>query len=157
MTITEMWLSIAGGTGLIIIILSLIKIKPLEINVWSWLFRKIGKAFQGEMLDEIVRVRSQVEDLDLKVDKLDLKMDNHEKKDLEDKILAKRKDILEFADEIYNQKFHSKEHFEEILDLIDDYENYCATHESFENNKAVIAIQRIKEVYKDCLENHKFV
>lgn len=157
MTALEMWLSIAGGTGLLIIILSIIKIKPLEINFWSWILRRMGKSFHGEMLDEIGKLNNKVDNIDNKVDVLDNKMNEHEEQDKRDKILAKRKDILEFADEIYNQKFHSKEHFEEILSLIDDYEDYCNEHDNFENNKAVIAIQRVKEVYKDCLENHKFV
>ena len=150
MTAGELWTLIGSGVGVIIIVFSLIKIKPLEINIWAWLFRKIGKAFQGELIDK-------VDNLETKVDDLNKKMTNHEAKDEEDKILKKRKDILVFSDEIYNQQYHSKEHFEEILDLIDDYEDYCDAHPNFENNKALIAIQQIKDVYADCLENHKFI
>lgn len=156
MTITETWLLISGGAGLLIILFSLIKIKPLEINVWSWILRKIGKAFQGEMIDEVNKLNTKIDNLELKVDILDLKMTKHEEKDAEDKILQKRKDILVFSDEIYNEVYHSKEHFDEIIELIDDYEDYCDAHPNFENNKALIAIQRIKDVYQDCLENHKF-
>ncbi len=156
MTITEMWCLIGGGAGILIILFSLIKIKPLEINLWSWILRKIGKAFQGEMIDEVNKVNNKIDNLELKVDILDLKMTRHEEKDGEDKILQKRKDILVFADEIYNEVYHSKEHFDEIIELIDDYEDYCDAHPNFENNKALIAIQRIKDVYQDCLENHKF-
>lgn len=156
MTVTEMWALIGSGACLLIILFSLIKIKPLEINIWSWILRKIGKAFQGEMIDVIHQVNNKVDNLEIKIDTLDIKMTKHEAKDAEDKILNKRKDILEFADEIYDEKYHSKEHFEEMLELIDDYENYCGSHPNFENNKALIAIQRIKDVYQDCLENHKF-
>ena len=156
MTVTEMWALIGGSAGILIILFSLIKIKPLEINIWSWLLRKIGKAFQGEMIDVINKLDNKVDNLEIKVDTLNIKMNNHEEKDAEDKILGKRKDILVFADEIYEEKYHSKEHFEEMLELIDDYEDYCDTHPMFENNKALIAIQRIKDVYQDCLENHKF-
>ena len=150
MTTAELWTLIGSGAGIIIIVFSLIKIKPLEINIWAWLFRKIGKAFQGELIDK-------VDNLETKVDDLNKKMTNHEAKDEEDKILSKRKDILVFSDEIYNKQYHSKEHFEEILDLIDDYEDYCDAHPNFENNKALIAIQQIKDVYADCLEHHKFI
>ena len=150
MTAGGLWTLIGSGAGVIIVLFSLIKIKPLEINIWAWLFRKIGKAFQGELIDK-------VDNLETKVDDLNKKMTNHEAKDEEDKILSKRKDILVFSDEIYNKQYHSKEHFEEILDLIDDYEDYCDAHPNFENNKALIAIQQIKDVYADCLENHKFI
>lgn len=150
MTAIEIWALIGSSAGLVIILFSLIKIKPLEINIWAWLFRKIGKAFQGELIDK-------VDNLETKVDDLNTKMTNHEAKDEEDKILNKRKDILVFSDEIYNKQYHSKEHFEEILSLIDDYEDYCDAHPNFENNKALIAIEQIKDVYHDCLENHKFL
>lgn len=157
MTVTEIWIAAGGGACLLVIIGSCIKIKPLEINLWSWLLRKLGKAFQGEMLDAIKNLGTEVNDLKEDVKSLQMQMDRHESKDLEDKILAKRRDILEFSDEIYREEKHSKEHFEEILTLIDDYEKYCNAHDKFENNKAVIAIQRIKDVYQDCLENHKFL
>lgn len=156
MTVTEMWFLIGGGAGLIIILFSLIKIKPLEINIWAWLARKVGKAFQGEMIDTINGFKGQLEDVENKVDDLNDKMTRHEETDEEDKILQKRKAILEFSDEIYNKQYHSKEHFEEILELIDDYEDYCSEHENFENNKAIIAIEQIKDIYADCLEKHTF-
>lgn len=157
MTVTEIWITALGGSGILILIGSLVKIKPLEINLWSWLLRKLGRAFQGELLDAIKQTNSKVDKVEEKVDELDRKMDNHERKDLEDKILAKRKDILVFADEISNRIEHSKEHFEEILSFIDDYEDYCSAHPSFENNKALIAIELIKNTYRDCLGNHKFI
>ena len=157
MTVTEIWITAISSSGILILIGSLVKIKPLEINIWSWLFRKLGKVFQGEMLDAIKQMNAKVDKVEEKVDELDRKMDNHEKKDLEDKVLAKRKDILVFADEISNRIEHSKEHFEEILSFIDDYEDYCNTHPSFENNKALIAIDLIKNTYKDCLRDHKFM
>ena len=157
MTVTEIWVACIGGTCILGIIGSCIKIKPLEINLWAWILRKLGKAFQGEMLDAIKGIGNEVNDLKDDVKSLQAQMDRHESKDLQDKILAKRRDILEFSDEIYREQKHSKEHFEEILSLIDDYEKYCSEHDKFENNKAVIAIQRIKDVYQDCLENHKFL
>ena len=54
-------------------------------------------------------------------------------------------------------KKHSKEHFDEILFDIDAYEQYCSTHPDYKNNKAVLAIGTIKEVYADCIEEHSFL
>ena len=156
MTLTEIWALAGGGACLIIILFSLIKIKPLEINVWSWLLRKIGKAFQGDMIDTMNSLDSKVDNLESKIDSLDDKMTKHEQKDEENNILSKRKEILTFADEIYSGVYHSKEHFEEILSFIDDYEDYYETHPLFENNKALIAIELITNTYKKCLEEHKF-
>ena len=52
---------------------------------------------------------------------------------------------------------HSKEHFDEILEDIDEYEDYCRDHEDYENNKAVLAINTIKEEYTYCLTHHDFL
>lgn len=156
MTLSEVWALVGSGVGLVIILFSLIKIKPLEINIWSWLLRKIGKAFQGDVIDAMSDLNTKVDNLETKVDNLDAKMTNHELKDEENVILSKRKDILTFADEIYSGQYHSREHFEEILSFIDDYEDYYETHPLFENNKALIAIELITKTYKKCLEEHKF-
>ena len=43
-----------------------------------------------------------------------------------------------------------------MLDDIDMYEKYCKEHSDFANNKTVISIQRIKDVYAQLMENHKF-
>ena len=65
--------------------------------------------------------------------------------------------ILRFCDEILFNRRHSKEHFDEILEDIDLYENYCREHEDFPNNKAVLAIHTIREVYEQCLKTHDFL
>jgi len=156
MTITEMWLCIGGGAGFLIIIFSLIKIKPLEINIWSWILRKIGKAFQGDMIDAFNSLSKKVDNLEEKIDDLDNRLTEQDEKNTEEWILDARRNILIFSDEIYDGRYHSREHFEEILSMIDMYEDYCDEHPNFENNKALTAIQRVKDVYKDCLENRKF-
>lgn len=156
MTITEMWLCIGGGAGFLILLFSLIKVKPLEINLWSWILRKIGKAFQGDLLDEFKSVNGKVDKLEEKIDALDSRLTEQSHKNEEEWILDARRNILIFSDEIYNGVYHSREHFEEILSMIDMYEDYCDEHPNFENNKALVAIQRVKDVYKDCLDNHKF-
>lgn len=67
MTLSDMWTIIASGGGVfLIIILGLIKIKPLEISVWGWLLRKFGRAINGELLDKIEAINGSVEELDRK-------------------------------------------------------------------------------------------
>lgn len=60
-----------------------------------------------------------------------------------------RSKIVRFADEIYQGRIHTKEHFEEMLKMTKTYENYCGTHPDFPNNQAELSIQKIKEDYKD--------
>ena len=40
-----------------------------------------------------------------------------------------------------------------MLTKIDDYERYCEEHPEYPNNRAVLAIENIREVYKERLKN----
>ena len=52
---------------------------------------------------------------------------------------------------------HTKEHFDQILRDITNYEQYCKDHPRFENNTTVMTSQRIKDIYEDCLEKADFL
>ena len=134
-----------GTTGGIVFIISIfIKIPKLEINIWSFLGRKLGNAINHDVM--------------LKLDNLETKLDNHIKDDIVEGVNLSRKRILRFNDELLHKTpQHSKEHFVEILSDIDDYEHYCDTHPDYPNNRAVLAIEIIKRVYAECLKNDDFL
>ena len=132
-----------GMIGLLVILAGMIKIPKLELNIWNLIGRTIGRSINKEVLEQVNRLSKEVDTL---------------KKDEElERARQARQRILRFNDEILFNKRHSKEHFDEILDDIDTYEEYCRTHEDYENNKAVLAIATIREVYKDCLKTHDFL
>ena len=132
-----------GMVGLLIILAGMIKIPKLELNIWNLIGRTIGRSINKEVLEQVGQLSKEVDTL---------------KKDEElERARQARQRILRFNDEILFEKRHSKEHFDEILDDIDTYEEYCRTHEDYENNKAVLAIATIREVYKDCLKTHDFL
>ena len=132
-----------GMIGLLVILAGMIKIPKLELNIWNLIGRTIGRSINKEVLEKVGHLSQEVDTL---------------KKDEElERARQARQRILRFNDEILFNKRHSKEHFDEILDDIDTYEEYCRTHEDYENNKAVLAIATIREVYKDCLKTHDFL
>ena len=132
-----------GAIGILVILAGMIKIPKLEINIWNLIGRAIGRSINREVMDRVNALAKEVDEL---------------KKDEElERVRFARQRILRFNDEILFEKRHSKEHFDEILDDITLYENYCADHEDYENNKAVLAISTIKEVYKECLKTHDFL
>jgi len=148
MTLAEI-LGVSGGAGFIIILLGLIKVEPLKISVWGWLARKLGKSFNGELFDAIRELR----------DDFDGHLKEHEQaqKDREeDKALTNRQRILRFADEMYDQRYHSKEYFEDMLEKIAEYDDYCATHPGFQNGRTVAASRIIKTQYEECFRKHNF-
>ena len=132
-----------GMIGLLVILAGMIKIPKLELNIWNLIGRTIGRSINKEVLEKVSQLSKEVDTL---------------RKDEElERARQARQRILRFNDEILFEKRHSKEHFDEILDDIDTYEEYCRTHEDYENNKAVLAIATIREVYKDCLKTHDFL
>lgn len=141
MTLTEIIGTIGGG-GFVIVLLSLIKVKPLEISVWHFLARKVGKAFNGELFDRL-------DDVDKA---LNQHLDEHELT----KADTNRQRILRFADEMYDNKYHSKESFDDILDKIKEYNAYCDAHPEYVNQKTIIATKVINDQYEECLKKHTF-
>lgn len=49
-----------GGIGLGIFLLTLIKIPKLEINVWGWLAKKLGKALNTEVYERLDSMEEKV-------------------------------------------------------------------------------------------------
>lgn len=139
-----------GVAGILVILVGMIKIPPIKVNLWQWLFHIIGKGINSEIREDIKALSQRIEDVDKKVD------DINKKEELE-RVRQARQRILHFNDEILHAQLHSKEHFDEVLEDIDLYEDYCRNHKDYENNKAVLAITTIREVYKKCLKDHSFL
>lgn len=74
--------------------------------------------------------------------------DSHVGEYEEAKAKAARYRILRFYDELCEGKRHSESHFEDVLDDIDFYENYCDTHHEFHNSRGHAAMEYVKEVYR---------
>lgn len=64
--------------------------------------------------------------------------------------------ILNFNGEIKRGIRHDEEQFNEIIKLIDNYEDFCKHHEKYSNNKAIIAIENIKNTYKKAYSKNDF-
>ena len=139
--ITEHLDSLTVLVGLIIP--TLLQVAPIKINPWSWIATVIGRAINKEILE--------------KVDYMQYTIDRHITEDAERDIKQCRLRILRFNDEIILGKKHSREHFNEILDDITAYKNYCKTHPNYENNKAVLAIENVKRVYRQCEIDNSFL
>lgn len=154
-----------GLIGLAIILAGMIKIPKIEINFWNLIGRTIGRSINKEAMDQVDEfskdIKTQVDDLSKEVaaqiDELSRQMEDLEKADELERVRFARQRILRFNDEILCGQRHSKEHFDEILDDITTYEHYCNAHKDYENDKAVLAIETVREVYKQCMKTHDFL
>ena len=134
---------LTDGGGLVLVIMTLVQIAPVKVNPWSWLARTVGKAINAEVTKELAEIRK----------KLDGHIDTDDKRTAD----AHRARILHFNNELLRDIPHTKEEFIEVLAEIDAYEKYCKTHEDYQNNRAVLAIENIREIYRERLKLRDFL
>lgn len=161
------------------IVLSIVEVSKIKINPWSWLLKWIGNllfsgiraemaSMKANMTKEICDVKMEMtremsgvkDDIGgVKSEITEVKRDLGEMKDesREDKAKATRNRILVCADEVYQGTRHSKEYFDNILADITFYKKYCKEHPEFQNDMTVLAVERIEEVYRHCLDDHNFL
>ena len=65
--------------------------------------------------------------------------------------------ILRFDDELINGVHHSREYFQQTLEEIDTYEEYCDRHPKYRNNACTLAIEHIRRVYNKLLDEGGFI
>ena len=92
-------------------------------------------------------IKQTTEAMEKRIDKLQTSYDAHVKDYEAAKASSQRYRILRFYDEVCDNQRHSESHFEDILQDIDEYENYCKHHEDYKNNRGHVAMEYIKELY----------
>ena len=120
---------ITSGGGVLFILLTIIQLAPIKVNPWSKIDRAIGRAMNVEIMD---------------------KLNESEATDA-------RYRILRFDDEIRHHVKHTEEHFNQIMDDIDEYERYCSAHPNYKNSKAVLAIENTRRTYERCRRENSFL
>lgn len=141
---------VTKGGGILVIVLTLVQLTPIKINPWSWLAKTIGRAINSDVIKELDAVKAQQTDIQNR-------LEEHIVSDDRRTIDAKRRAILNFNNELCRGERHTKEAFIEVLHDIDEYEAYCKVHEDYPNNRAICAIENIKETYKRTLKKGDFL
>ena len=124
-------------------VMMLVQFAPVKVNPWSWLGRMIGRAINA--------------DVSKRLDEIEKKLDGHITMDDRRMAESHRARILHFNNELLRDIDHTHEEFREVLSEIDDYEAYCDEHPDYPNNRAVLAIENIREVYKERLKKRDFL
>lgn len=135
---------LVGRIACIIVAISgIIQFTPIKLNPWSWLGRKIGKALTGDLLEAVNGIRTEVDEI---------------KEDMaRGKAANQRTKIIRFGSEIRLREKHSKDYFDEIMQDITEYDQYCNQHPDFKNSITEASSEIIKETYKKCLEENSFL
>lgn len=142
----------------------LVQISPIKVNPWSalgkffkWLLGHLGRAANSDVLVKLDEVAHTQQEAQKKLNTLERRLDNHILTDDRRDADKHRMEILQFNNTLLRNRRHTKEEFIEIISHIDAYEAYCKSDKNYPNNRAVLAIENIREVYKDRLRKHDFL
>lgn len=125
---------------------TLIKIPKLEVNLWGLIGKGMNKEI-NEKLDRIMVQQMQTQD----------KLEKHIAQDDERYAVSCRYRILHFNDELLHGIEHSKEHFDQTLSDITEYDSYCAKHPEFKNQITIHATKNILQTYDKCTAESSFL
>lgn len=147
--------------GLLFLILTFIQVTPIKINPWSWIGKTIGRCINQDLVNEIKTIKktqqTDKEENEKRFSALEKSHLEFREYYKQDDAKSARRRILNCADELRRGIEHSKEFFDDVMDDISYYNNYCSENPTFKNMKAVVAIEFIKETYQHCLKENKFL
>lgn len=103
------------------------------------------------------RTADRITELSEQIDTVQDTLDSHIKADAENDARQARRRIIVFSDECRRGMLHSSEHFDNVLDDITAYRNFCETHPGFKNEKAAHSIKYVEEVYDQTKRENKFI
>ena len=133
---------ISIGFLVLIIAASLIQVSKINVNPWDWFFGLIGKKLNKEVFD--------------KVGEIETKLDKHIEDDNKEKLEAKRRDILGFANSCMTGRKHTQEQFRFVIKECDEYEKYIE-EKHVKNGEITSAIEEIRRLYTKCLQQNLFL
>ena len=139
-----------SGSGLLLVLLTLVQIAPIKVNPWSAIFKAVGKSINKDVLKMLNTLKDAQEETKERLDE-HIRTDDDRNADLH------RARILQFNNELLREIPHTREDFIEILSEVDFYEKYCGSHPQYKNNRAVNAVENIKKCYAEGLQKHDFL
>ena len=133
-----------------IILTTIIQIAPIKLNPWSAIAKKLSKAFNGDLSEQIKKVDKKIDDVDTKLAR---HIEESDKRDLR----KQRESILDFASAIAeNKRRYTKEQYEQMLHECDEYAMYCK-EKKFANAVAEESIALIRQAYACKLRDNSFL
>lgn len=130
LTYGQKFIIFAASLGIVIDLTPGIKLQPVR-----WLLNQLGKQLNKEIYGELKELKNDFE---------------------EHKVDSQRYEILEFANSCMNRRKHTKEEFDHIIKVHDNYENYCKA-KGIENGQVKVAYAYIEKVCMQCMDKNSFL
>lgn len=126
-----------GVLGIAIDFTPFIKIQPIRMLL-AW----IGNQLNKDLKSEIAEIKTNQT-------KLSKSFESH-------KLESQRYEILDFANSCMNHIKHTKEEFDHIIEVHDDYDKYVTVNK-ISNGKVKLAYEYIEDIYHKCLVDNSFL
>lgn len=110
----------------------------------------MGNALNAGVMKEIKDIKTEQEETRKK-------LDAHIEEGEERKADNYRSRVLRFNNELVRGLGHTEEDYDEILDVIWKYNEYCKTHPKYKNNKMPHAIKNVERMYDEMLQTNGFL
>ena len=127
-------IALAGST--------VIEITPIKWNPLSSILAWLGSKMNSQVIERVKNLEHKLDDQDEKIDMNEV-----------DRI---RWEILSFANECRNDRRHTQDEFEHIINLHDKYDKILKAR-GMKNGLISIEYEYITELYHDCLRDNNFL
>ena len=117
----------------------------------------IWKMYKTHAWEAAEKTEQAVSSLAVEIGEIKTTLNNHIATDGENDAKQARRRIIGFADECRRKVKHSAEHFDNVLDDITFYQQYCEDHPKFRNKKAEQSIAFVLEVSATCKRNNDYI
>lgn len=136
--------TILGVLGVAVDVTPIFKIQPIRL-----ILKVLGDEINKGLVEEIRKIdetqqQTMKELADIKKD-----LENH-------KLESQRFDILDFSNSCMNGRKHTKEEFDHIIKMHDDYEKYLEER-GLKNGQVQVAYSFIQKIYLRCIEKNNFL
>lgn len=132
-----------GSIAICIIALSIfIEITPIKINPITACLKWIADKLNKDTKEQLQNISYQVSDVSGRLDMLEIN--------------NMRSKILDFSNSCLNERRHTKDEFEHIIDLHTQYEDSIAKH-NMKNGRVDLAYKYISELYTKSMKENNFL
>ena len=128
--------------SIVVIISIFIEITPIKVNPLSALFKWIGTVTNKDINEKLNGMSNKLDDVSKRIDIIEIN--------------DMRSTILDFANSCMNQRKHTKEEFEHVIDLHTQYEEKIS-EKGIKNGRMELAFKYISDLYVKCLNEDSFL
>ena len=129
-------LSVLAACGIVIDLTPGIKFQPVR-----WVLKRLGNLINAGVNEQYEKIQKRLDELQMEV--------------TEFKVDSWRTEILDFSDSCMNNRRHTKEQFDHVIEILDRYDKYI-TENKLTNGQVDVAHEYILEIYKQGIRENDF-